>query len=88
MLCLLRHTNTDLCDQSGKMFGKVMHHFITGADMSGFMASENCDAYIVGAAGKRKYEKNTANYCASITALRTGNVAGELVLMSFYWLGR
>jgi len=77
VLCLLRHHNTGLCNRSGKTFGEVIHHFIIGADESGFMASANGDAYIVGAAGKRKHKKNTADCRASVTALRTGNVEGE-----------
>ena len=64
---MLRSRNTGLCKLSGKAFGEVMHHFITGSNETCFMACEDGYLHVIGAEDKRKHEKQTSDSRESIT---------------------
>ena len=46
-------------------------------DESFFMASANGDCRVIGSVGKAKHERNIMDSRSSITAYRTGTVAGS-----------
>jgi hypothetical protein len=73
----LRRRNTGICKLSGKTFGELIHHFITGGDETCFMACEEGTVKVIGSAGRSKHEKKTVDSRISITIYRTGSVAGD-----------
>jgi hypothetical protein len=83
-----REENTGKCNLTGKTFGELMHHFITGGDETCIMACKDGYVRIVGARGKKKYKKRTSDSRASITMYRTGSVAGKTGPMVFLMKGK
>jgi len=73
----LRRLNTGVCRLTGKTFGEVIHHFITGGNETCFSASEDRSVRVIASANKTKHEKKTAHSRVSITMYRTGSVAGD-----------
>ena len=72
----MRLMNTGLCKKSGKTFGEVMGHFITGLHEMCILSDHYGSSSIIGSADKKKHEKVLQETCASITIVCTGTVAG------------
>jgi len=77
-LCFLRTKNTRECNKTGKLFGELINHFILGGDETNLIADADGELRIVGEKGKKKHEKNVADYRGSITMYRTGVAAGVI----------
>jgi hypothetical protein len=74
----LRRNNTGVCRISGKTFSELIHCFITAGDDTNIMASDdNRGVKVIGAANRKKHEKNSADCRSSISLYRTGDVARD-----------
>ena len=73
---LMRTKNTRLCKLLGKSFGELMPYFIIGLDEMCPMSDCHGDLHVFAASDKKKQEKLLQDSRCSITAIRTGTVAG------------
>ena len=61
----------------GKIFGKLMDHFIIGGDKT-YMIVSNGNTYIISTSDWKKYKKKLLDSHASIVICRTRNVNGNI----------
>ena len=87
-ISFLQEKNTGICKKTGKQFGELIEHFILGADETCAIADADGDLRILGEHGKKKHEKNAADYRGSITMYRTGNAAGNNGPTAFVMKGK
>ena len=69
--------NDGFCRLSKKDFKEVIHYFITGGDETCFMACPDSNVKVIGCKKKKKHEKQTNDFRASIKMYRTSCVSGE-----------
>ena len=59
----LRRLNTGLCRLTGKSFGELIHHFITGGNENCFQAYEQGKISVIDSTGRKKHKKKTCDSC-------------------------
>jgi hypothetical protein len=73
-----RQRNSGLCLFTNKTFAELLNHFIVGDDETNMLASDdNHGVKVIGAAGRKKHEKKTADCRTSIFIYHKGSVAGN-----------
>ena len=73
----LRKKNTGVCRHTGKTFGKLIDHFVVGADETNLQADDKGNLRVYGEKGVRKHEKKAGDFRGSCTMFRTGTPLGD-----------
>ena len=72
----LIHFNTGLFNNTGNIFGSLIHHFVYGGDEKCFQSRGNGKSKVIGSQERKKHEKKYRNSRVSIMMYCTGSISG------------